>query len=252
MNVTTGMKTVVTTGSAQSQSTAEKNLLSKDAPAVTSATAQEQQETFTFSEPAPVDPGAELRAASLLRNAAPAPSGFSALSGEDKSLARKVMKELNSNARLFARDDHGQLVRITPAYGKERLDGGEAIEVVTQLGTETSKSSRSSSARYSKAHFFAPNDRSHSDSSSSSKTVKAQYTSSPLTDWDSLLWHDDESDLEGIPGTATLPANGSAVTISSDWEKEWSNSMVDYSGFMGRYRNSNANSGFKSVSTSAN
>jgi hypothetical protein len=245
----THFKTVVTSGAAQSQTTKEKNLLSSEPARVTGASGQAVVDSFTLAEPAPQDPGAQLRAASL-QNGSSVATGFNALTADEKSEVKRIMKDLNSKARLFARNEEGELVRISPAHGKERLDRGEAVEVVTRLGQQTSQSASSLSSNRVEHHVFSPNDRFTRNESISKSEVKANYTSSPLADWDSVLWHDGEENLQGIPGTPKLPVSGEPVTLSQTWESKWDSYSEVHSGFFGRHSDINESSNFDRVQKS--
>ena len=240
----TNFKTVVTAGSTRSQASQEKPLFSKQPPAVTGASSQENYETFTLSQPPTQDLSAELRAASFQKSA-PAATGFNALSAEDKSEARKIMKDLSKKARLFARNDEGSLVRISPGFAKERLDQGQPVEVVTQLGQERTDTSSSFRSNSTDMHFLST-DRWGESSRSQGVEVKANYSSSPLTSWSGLLWEDD-ADAKGIPGTDKLPASGSKVTVSKSWEKSWDSYSEMHSGFFGNDVDINESSNFKKV-----
>lgn len=225
-------RSAVTSGSTIKQTTLEKTPFSKEPANVTSASSQENYETFTASQAPAEDVSARLRAASVAVSA-PAASGFSALSTRDQTDAKKIVKDLSQKARLFARDEEGALVRISPGYAKERLDRGEPVEVVTQIGQETSHSSSSYRSDSLDVGFFS-NDSWGRNSSSESSEVKATYTSSPLSSWEGLLWHDDEADVKGIPGVAKLPPSGSTVTTSKSWEKSWGSYSEMHSGFFGK------------------
>jgi hypothetical protein len=178
------------------------------------------------------------------------PSGLRGMSSDDRQEVRRIMKDLNKKARLFARNDKNQLARIAPGTAKELLDNGKPIEVVTRVGGQVSSEGRSSSSRHVNAHFFIADDVHRSSSSSSSKTESVEYTSSPINEWDSLLWMDDE-DAKGVPGTPVLPGSGGSVVVSNEWEHNWSKSSEEYSGFFRVDTDAQSSSGFERVSNRA-
>ncbi len=226
-------KVVVTSGTQRSQVSTESQMFSKDAPVVTGEQGMSTQETFEMAAPGQQDFSAEQSLAKLARaSASPKTHGssFSSLDADDKKEVRRIMKDLNKQARLFARNEEGQLVRIGPGTGKELLDANKPIEIVSRLGsirTETGESKRHS---VHKEDWFSVDDKYSSSSSSSEKIDKLEYSAWPITQWDSLLWHD-EDDMQGVPGTPILPANGQPVVVSREWESKWSRYSEENVGF---------------------
>lgn len=207
------------------------------------AESQASGETFSFSTPqaevAYAPQGGQVNAGE-----------FRGLDADDKGEARRIMKDLNKKARLFARNDENQLVRIAPGTAKELLDGGKPIEVVTRVGSQVSSESRDSRSTVVDAHFWIADDVFRANSSSSSRTEKVDYTSSPISEWDSLLWMDDE-DAKGVPGTPVLPGSGQSVVVSNEWESKWAKSSEEYSGFFRVDSDVRNSSGYNRVSSKA-
>lgn len=238
-----GKRVVVESGSAQAQVSAEKALLSKKPAEVTDG--QLFQESVVFSDGESQKP---------LQTFTPAASGsanaghltFRDLDPTERQDAKRIMKDLDKKARLFARDDKEQLVRISPATAKQLLDKGQEIEVVSRLGSQTDSSGRSSSADFHRQHAFIPDDHYHSSSSTSERTVKVEYSASPINDWDSVLWHDDE-DAQGVPGTPKLPSSGKPVVVSHEWENRWKNSSAEHTGFFRVKSDIEASNGYQTI-----
>jgi hypothetical protein len=239
MNVLNNKRIVFTSGTSSTYVTTEAGRFSKKPAEVTEADGQAVQETVTFS-----GDQSNHSVVSLNGNAPSGQITYSSLSSEDKADARRIMKDLNQKARLFARNDDGELVRVSPAGAKELLDGGREIEVVTRLASQSESKSSSSSTNAFQDHFFSPADRQHASRSSNRSSVKVEYTSSPIGEWDSVLWHDDE-DFKGVEGTPKLPAPGEPVTISEQWESRWKTSSEENSGIFRLKNKSSADSGFQ-------
>jgi hypothetical protein len=233
----------VESGTSGSRVQAEKVVFSKES--TKQAETQGTGETFQFSTPQ-----AEVSYSSQGLANGSAPSGLQALDSTDRGEARRIIKDLNKKARLFARNEDRELVRIAPGTAKELLDSGKPIEVVTRVGNEVQTESRSSRGRSVDAHFFIADDVFRSESSSSSRSEKVEYTSSPISEWDSLLWMDDD-DARGVPGTPVLPGSGQSVEISHDWEKSWSKSSEVYNGFFRVDSDVTSSSGFNRISNRA-
>lgn len=229
----------IQSGTSASRTQTEKVVFAKES--TKEAEAQSTGETFSFSAP-------QQEVAYTPGPAAGAPkSGLASLGAEDRTEVRRIMKDLNKKARLFARNDKQQLVRIAPGTAKELLDNGKPIEVVTRVGNEVRQSGNSYASHATDAHFFIADNHYRSNSSSSSRTETVQYTSSPISDWDSVLWMDD-ADAKGVPGTPTLPASGGSVVVSSDFESRWAKSSEEYSGFFRVDTDQRNNSGYTKVS----
>ena len=218
-------KVVVTSGAQRSHKSTESHLLSKEAPVVTGEHQMSAQETFEMAAPGQQDFSAEQSLAKLARATATPQSqagGFASLDADDKKEVRRIMKDLNKQARLFARDEEGQLVRIGPGTGKELLDANKPIEIVSRLGTISTDKGKSESRNVREDDWFSRDDNiSNSSGSHSEKLEKLEYSAWPITQWDSLLWHDDD-DMQGIPGTPVFPASGQPVVVSREWESKWS------------------------------
>lgn len=235
----------VETGTTGSRVQAEKIVFSPES--TTGAQARVAGETFQFSSP---QQEVTYDLQGVGRDNGRATTGLASLSSEDRKEVRDIMKDLNKKARLFARNDKQELVRIAPGTAKELLDHGKPIEVVTRVGNEVKTESRSSRSRQVDAHFFIRDDVYRSQSSSSSRTEKVDYTSSPISEWDSLLWMDDE-DARGVPGTPVLPGSGQSVVISNEWENRWSKSSEEYNGFFRVDSDVRDSSGYNKVSNRA-
>ena len=230
-----GKKVTLESGSSHSNTISQKALIGNDAPQVLerqevndTVVLSGQQDSFQTYHPGMLQPSK---------------SGFSALSSDDKKLARKVMKDLDKKARLFARDENEQLVRISPATGKQMLDAGQPVEVVRVLGQTNKSSGSTRSGSYQNGGIFLRETSARSSSSESSKTVAVNYANSPVSDWDSLLWHEDE-DYAGVPGTASLPKSGNTVTISQEFENRWQKSSSEEWGWFGQYHDNSQSSGY--------
>ena len=128
-------------GSSASRTQTEKVIFAKEGETKT-AESQATGETFSYSAP---QQEVSYTPQTFAAPANAAPSGLSALDAEDRKEVRRIMKDLNKKARLFARDDKKQLVRIAPGTAKELLDKGQPIEVVTRVGNTVSQSSSSRS-----------------------------------------------------------------------------------------------------------
>lgn len=232
----------VESGSHASRTQTEKVVFTKEA--TKEAQTESAGETFRFSTPQEevaykpqVAPGASK-------------SGLAALDAEDRSEVRRIMKDLNKKARLFARDEKKQLVRIAPGTAKELLDNGQPIEIVTRLGGEVRQDGSSRDSLYINDHFFISDDVYRSSSSSSSREERVKYTSSPISDWDSVLWMDDD-DAMGVPGTPFLPASGGSVLVSNEFESRWSKSSEEYGGFFRVDTDKRSSSGYNRASSRA-
>ena len=218
-------KVVVTSGAQRSQVSTESQMFSKDAPVVTGEQGMSTQETFEMAAPGQQDFTAEQSLAKLARATASAHNqagGFASLDADDKKEVRRIMKELNKQARLFARNEEGQLVRIGPGTGKELLDANKPIEIVSRLATVSTDKGQSEKRNVREDDWFSRDDNiSRSSGSTSEKIEKLEYSAWPIAKWDSLLWHDDD-DMQGVPGTPVLPASGEPVVVSREWESKWS------------------------------
>lgn len=228
-------------GSTSAQITTEKTRFSKQAAEVTDG--HIVQESVTLASPSSE---VEIYSPQNFQNGNTSTGRvrFSNLSSQDRSDARRILKDLDKKARLFARDENDQLVRISPGTGKELLDKGQAVEIVRRLGRETSNKSSSSSTHNYQQHILVPDDHYRSSNSQSSGSVKVEYSSSPITDWESVLWHDDE-DFKGVPGTPKLPSSGEPVTISTEWESKWAKSSAEHDGIFRVRSKHNSSSGYQ-------
>ncbi|MGE0490690.1 MAG: hypothetical protein AB7S38_15905 [Vulcanimicrobiota bacterium] len=212
-----GRKVIVETGASSASSTSEKVRFAKGDATVTEESLAQQHESVTLSVPqnAPTT-------AAPTPNPAPASTGstYASLDPAQRATFRSALQELDKSARLWARNEHGQLERIHAATAKERLDGGQPVEVVTRIGHQSSNSSASAYFQHYDGHLINPADISRNSSSHSEGTVRAEYTASPLHDWESLEFFQGDN-RAGVPGTPTLPASGQPVTISREFESRW-------------------------------
>lgn len=206
---------------------------------------QIEVDRFTFAEPDQSTPAVKLNDVKNGKQT------FVSLNETQQSEAKAIMRDLDAKARLFARDPEGVLHRISPSFGKELLDSGEAIEVVRELARETNLESTQSKSDESASVWFIGKYEENKSSSSSSKVVKASYSSSPVSSWDSLLWHEGES-FQGIPGSPTLPASGEPVTVSRDWESHWKKSSEASRGFIFKQSHSHTETFHKKVKVAPN
>lgn len=238
-----GKRVTVESGSTQTQVSAQRGLLSKKPAEITDG--QMVQESVVLSNGGPQGEFAPYSPTQFAQGNSGQVT-FRDLDPTERQDAKRIMKDLDQRARLFARDDQEQLVRVSAATAKQLLDQGQEVEVVTRLGSESRSSGSSRRSDWHQEHIFIPSDHAHSSSSTSSKTVKVEYSSSPINDWDSVLWHGDE-DVQGVPGTPQLPASGSPVTISHEWENKWKTNSADHSGFFRVRSKVRSDSGYQTV-----
>lgn len=147
------------------------------------------------------------------------PLRFRDLDRATRSEYKETVKELAEDGRLFVREDSGSLRRADPMEIKERLDHGEPVEVVSQVASE-SRSSGDSASRlaYKERGIFTGGYENSSSSSHASSSQRVFYTTSPITEWDSLEF---ASEGRGVLGVSHLPPSGNSVEISSSYEAQW-------------------------------
>jgi hypothetical protein len=131
---------------------------------------------------------------------------------------KDVTKRLARSGRLYVRDE-GVLRRADPMEIKERLDQGLAVEVVTRHGQTSSASGYYQSNVSSKERVFYSGYHFADSSSSNSRSEVVNYSSSPITKWESLDWADEEA--RGVTGVSQLPASGGRVVVCESFESEW-------------------------------
>lgn len=236
-------RTVIETGSASGNAVSERTRFSKKPPELTEFEGGSQKETVTLTHGAPASPPAPLEEAPP-----PAAAGsvkFADLSGAERSEYKQTLKDLSRQARLWARDEAGNLQRINPANAKERLDAGQAVELVTRLGSESTRSGSRDSYEFSFEHLLVPDDFTRRSSSADSARVQVFYTSSPISSWDSLDWVDE--DARGVPGTPSLPPSGGTATISSSFESSWRKFDQENWGIFRVRTRTEASSGYKTI-----
>lgn len=155
--------------------------------------------------------------------------GYAGLSQEEKVRYRDTLISLNSNARLFIKDEEtGRLRRCSSAEVKNIMDHNarvtnpadekEAI-LVTRLGEENNRDYNYNRSSYDINRAFRADEQGYSKSEGSSKNVILHYGTSKLKYWDDLDFIDKSG--TGVPGRADLPPSGSSVAISNEWERTW-------------------------------
>jgi hypothetical protein len=157
------------------------------------------------------------------------PVRFRDLDGATRADYKEAVKSLASDGRLYVREDNGSLRRADPMEVKERLDGGEPVEVVSRVASENQQSGHSRSYEADKQRGLFSSGWNIADSSrTSSSSERVYYTSSPVTEWDSLEF---VSQGAGVKGVAVLPASGNSVQVSSSYESEWNRRASEQWGF---------------------
>lgn len=201
------MGITVSYGSSYSSTTSTRGRLEKGPGAPTEQIQQTAQDGFTFSG-GPAAAGA------------PEHTRFKDLDPGDRRAYLQTVKSLASDGRLFVKEDSGSLRRADPMEIKERLDQGKPVQVVSRVASESSSSgSYASGSSYKERGLFTEGWNVASSSSQRSSSERVHYSTSAVTEWDSLEFADE---APGIKGVAKLPASGGSVVVSSSFESEWS------------------------------
>lgn len=157
-----------------------------------------------------------------------APARFRDFDAGTRAEYKDTVKTLASQGRLFVREEQG-LRRADPMEIKERLDQGQGLELVTRLASESRSSATSSSSSASKERGLFTGGWNVAESSSrSSSSQRVIYTTSPISEWESLEFASSGAGVQGVP---LLPPSGNSVEVSSSFESQWSQRASEQWGF---------------------
>lgn len=173
------------------------------------------------------------------------PVRFRDLDAATRSDYKETVKSLAGDGRLYVREDNGTLRRADPMEIKERLDGGQPVELVSRVASQSDHSGSSYSHDASKQRGIFTSGWNIAESGrSSTSSERVFYTSSPVTEWESLEF---ASEGAGVKGVSVLPASGNSVQISSSYEHEWSRRANEQWGFFTEKNTSTSSDGYSST-----
>lgn len=221
------MSTIVTSGQSFQVDYSSKSKFSSSPAQTASVGTSSVQETFV-----PSSQGPEVA------------QTYQQFDRQTQQSLRSTVKELAEEGRLFVREQDG-LRRANPMEIKERLDHHQPVEVVDAIGSssESSGSINSSSSFNERGVFGGTGTSKSSYASQSSHSEKITYTTSPISDWGSLEFAD--LDAKGVQGVAKLPASGSSVLVSSQFESNWQTKAHAEWGFWRNHEVDAQSSGFE-------